>query len=123
LSVVFDGSDLGAIARGAVDASGVRCRFEASTVEGESLDIVLRLAGSESTTFCCCTLSSADGCNAQLIKPTWYDWAISVNGVDLGMNNVTLPAEWYGRALADGGAPAIDAPAIDAAAIDAPASD
>ena len=113
VDIVFDGDDLAAIASAASDASDLRCRFEVSTVEGESLDIVLKLAGSSSMTFCCCGGPGTGGCNARLVEHVWYGWAISVNGVELGKDRVVLPAVWDGGMPFDGGAPSIDAPAYD----------
>lgn len=70
-----------------------RCRFEVSTAEGESLDIVVRLARMDRGTVCCCT-GPGQPCNATLRTFTGYSWAVSVNGVELGTDIVTLPARW-----------------------------
>jgi hypothetical protein len=78
-----------------------RCRFDVSTVEGESLDIVVSLDHIYRDTVCCCT-GPGHPCNAALREYVAYSWAVSVNGVALGTNTVTLPATWT-PASSDGG--------------------
>ena len=50
------------------------CRFQISSAEGESLDVVLSLADSSSFSFCC---------NTGLRKFIGYSWSAFVNGVEL----------------------------------------
>jgi hypothetical protein len=79
----------------AVSPPDVRCRYRISSAEGESLDVVLVLAGSSPFSFCCDT---------GLREFIWYSWSVFVNGVDLGTNplHVLLPT-------LDGGAASVDA--------------
>ncbi len=79
-----------------------RCRFDVSTAEGQSLDVALRLAQIDSATVCCCT-GPGHPCNAAPRKFVSYSWSVSVNGVVLGTDIVTLPAAW------DGGPVSVDA--------------
>jgi len=79
-----------------------RCRFQVSTAEGESLDVVLSLTVPHSLTLCCCQ-PGYGSCNATQRQWVGYNWSVSVNGVELGTDTVTLPALW------DGGIVSIDA--------------
>jgi hypothetical protein len=51
-----------------------RCRFQISSAEGESLDVVLSLAGSSTISFCC---------NTGLRKLIGYSWSAVGNGLEL----------------------------------------
>ena len=78
-----------------------RCRFDVSTDEGPSLDVALRLSRINRLTVCCCT-GTGQPCNAARRELVGYSWSVSVNGVVLGIDTVTLPATW------DGGAASVD---------------
>ena len=71
-----------------------RCRFEVSTAEGESLDVVIELAGSYPFSSCCFATPAHAGCKATLRDFVTYSWAVSVNGVALGTDIVQLPGSW-----------------------------
>jgi hypothetical protein len=57
-----------------VSPPDTRCRFQISSTEGESLDVVLSLADSSSISFCC---------NTGLRKVTAYSWSAFAYGVEL----------------------------------------
>jgi hypothetical protein len=57
-----------------VSPPDTRCRFQISSAEGESFDVVLSLADSSSSSFCC---------NTGLRKFIGYSWSAFVNGVEL----------------------------------------
>lgn len=58
----------------AVSPPDTRCRFQVSSAEGESLDVVLSLVGSSSYSFCC---------NTGPREFVLYSWSAFVNGVEV----------------------------------------
>jgi hypothetical protein len=73
-----------------------RCRYQISSAEGESLDVVLSLADSSSFSFCC---------NTGLRRFISYSWSAFANGVELesDLGGYHLPPSF------DGGATSLDA--------------
>jgi hypothetical protein len=80
-----------------VSPPGTRCRFQISSAEGVSLDVVLSLADSAPFSFCC---------NSGLRKFVGYSWSAFANGVELVKSDIggySLPPSL------DGGAASMDA--------------
>jgi len=80
-----------------VSPPDTRCRFQISSAEGESLDVVFSLADSSPFSFCC---------NTGLRKFTSYSWSASANGVDLGAGSA---GTYYLPTSFDGGVASTDA--------------
>jgi hypothetical protein len=106
-ALLFEGAALPSVPDLPPDAPipEAHCRFDVASAEGESLDVVVTLAGSKTITECCCTWHGPQygGCYAAIRYYVFYSWSVSVNGIDLGRNGVHLPPVW------DGGIASIDA--------------
>jgi hypothetical protein len=85
----FNGNSLYAAVAASVDAGlEPRCRIQVASAEGLTLDIVLKVASSTSFTWCCTDPRTGKTTPQDFVT---YSWSVTVNGVELGINNVVLP--------------------------------